>query len=147
MGMLRFWRNTGGSVALETALTLLVTVPFVFSIFEVCMVSFTYSTLNDSVRQGVRYAVSHGTGSTNCSGPSAGCADATGANVQAVVQQEARLSAHNLSGMTISVTYPDSASTPTSRVLVAVAYPYVPFVSYPWFQQTLHLSAEGRIVY
>jgi Flp pilus assembly protein TadG len=147
MGFRAIVRDASGSLVLETALSLLVIIPCVFSIFEVCMLSYTYSTLNDSVRQGVRYAVSHGTDSSTCSGPSAGCSDATGANVANVVKNEAALSGHNLSGMVVTVSYPDGASTPSSRVQVTATYPYVPFTAYPAFQQTLNVSAEGRIVF
>jgi Flp pilus assembly protein TadG len=147
MRLRHIFRNTAGSLALETALSLMASTPLVFSIFQICLVSYTYATLNDSVRQGVRYAVSHGTDSSNCSGPSAGCADSTAANVQAVVQQEAKLSAQSLSGMVVTVNYPDGTSTPSSRVQVQVQFPYTPIAGYSGFQQTMNLSAEGRIVY
>jgi Flp pilus assembly protein TadG len=145
--MKRIWKDASGSLVLETALSLLVIVPCVFSIFEICMLTYTYSTLNDAVRQGVRYAVSHGTDSSTCSGPSSGCSDTTGANVAAIVKNEAKLSGHNMSGLVVTVNYLDGASTPSSRVQITAKYPYSPFVNYAAFQQTLNVSAQGRIVF
>lgn len=136
-----------GSMLLETALVMVVLAPLMTSIFEVCLMSYAYATLNDAAREGVRYAVSHGSASSNCSGPSAGCADPTAANVTAVVVQKSKLSMKNVSNMTVSVLYPDGNSNPSSRVQVTLRYPYAPFVFYPEFSQTVNLSAEGRIVY
>lgn len=136
-----------GSLLIETALSLLLIMPMVFWLFEMCMMTYTYSVLGDAARQGVRYAVVHGTDSGNCSGPSIGCADASGANVVAVVDSAAALSFHDLTDMTVQVTYPDLASTPQSRVDVTVDYTYVPYFKLPWVLHPAELSAEGRISY
>jgi len=136
-----------GSVLLETVLVMIVLVPLMFSIFEICMMTYSYTTLNDAAREGVRYAVSHGSASADCSGPSVGCTDPTAANVAAVVVQKSKLSMKNVSNMSVSVLYPDGNSAPSSRVQIVLKYPYVPFVFYPEFTQTVSLSAEGRIVF
>jgi Flp pilus assembly protein TadG len=142
----RRWGDESGSAVIETAMAMFVIVPMVFWIFEMCMMTYTYSVLGDAARMGVRFAAVHGTDSTTCSGPSTGC-DSTAANVVSEVKNAAAYSFHNTSAMTVSVTYPDSSSAPGSRVAVSVVYTYVPFVNYAGLTHTSTLSAEGRIVY
>lgn len=136
-----------GSLMVETAISLLVILPIVLWLCELCMLTYTYSVLGDAARLGVRYAIVHGADSSNCSGPSAGCGDLGGANVMAVVKQDAHYSFHDVTGMTVQVAYPDSSSMPPSRVAVSISYSYVPYVKLPGIAHTLQLSAEGRIVY
>lgn len=136
-----------GSLLIETALALLVVLPAVLWMFELCMLSYTYSVLGDSVREGVRYAIVHGTDNSNCSGPSNGCGDSAGANVVAVVKTSAAYSFHNLANMTIQVNYPDANCSPPARVDVTVNYTYVPYFQLPGIVHALHLSAQGRIIY
>jgi Flp pilus assembly protein TadG len=109
MGLIR---SEDGSLVVETALSLLVVMPMVFWLFEMCMLTYTYSVLGDAARQGVRYAIVHGTDSGNCSGPSSGCGDTSAANVKSVVNAAAAYSFHDLTRMTVQVTYPDLASNP-----------------------------------
>lgn len=136
-----------GSLMVETALALLVVLPMVFWLFELCMLTYTIGVLGDAARQGVRYAIVHGTDSSNCSGPSTGCADSSGANVIATVKNAAVFSFHDISGMTVQVSYLDGSSSPSSRVSVAINYAYVPYIQLPGIAQTIDTTAEGRIVY
>lgn len=131
----------------ETAVSLLVVLPVVLWLCEICMLTYTYSVLGDAARQGVRYAIVHGTDNSNCSGPSSGCDDTSGANVAAVVKQNAHFAFHDLTDMTVQVAYPDSSSTPSSRVAVSISYTFVPYVRLPGIVHTMQLSAQGRIVY
>lgn len=140
-------RGDNGSLMVETALALMVVLPVVFWLFELCMLTYTCGVLGDAARQGVRYAVVHGTDSSTCSGPSNGCADASGSNVVSVVDNAAAYSFHNLSAMTVQVTYPDGSSAPSSRVNVTVDYTYVPYIQLPGIAQKIQTTAEGRIVY
>lgn len=140
-------RNESGSLMVETALALLVVLPMVFWLFELCMLTYTIGVLGDAARQGIRYAVVHGTDSSNCSGPSSGCADSSGANVIATVKNAAAYSFHDISGMTVQVSYPDASSSPSSRVSVAINYTYAPYIQLPGIAQTIDTAAEGRIVY
>jgi Flp pilus assembly protein TadG len=140
--------ETGGSALLEFSLSVWTLLLMAFLIFEFCMMVYTYSVLGDAAREGVRYAVVHGTDSSSCSGPSSGCGDSTGSNVTAVVNGYAAVSFHNTSGMTVTPSWPDGTSTPASRVVVTITYPYIPYlylgiISAP----TMTIVAEGRIVY
>lgn len=136
-----------GSLLIETALGLLVVIPLVFWMIELCMFTYTMSVLGDAARQGVRYAIMHGTDSSNCSGPSSGCGDSSGANVTAWVKAYAASSFHDLSDMNVQVSYPDGSSAPPSRVQVSIQYLYVPYLKLPGIERTMNLTAEGRIVY
>ena len=140
-------RRSDATAALETALALTVAFPLCFYGFEVCMMTYTEGVLSDAANLAVRYAVVHGTDSTSCSGPSTGCSDQAGANVEQVVTQDAQVALHDMTKMSVSVAYPDGASTPGSRVSVKVAYTYVPYMNYLGLAQKLGSTAEGVIVY
>jgi Flp pilus assembly protein TadG len=119
-----------------------------FLIFEFCMSVYTYSVLGDAAREGVRYAIVHGTDSTTCSGPSTGCGDSTGSNVISVVKSYATISFHDVSGMTVTPSWPDGSCAPSSRVIVTISYPYVAYLILPGFNSpTMQVTAEGRVVF
>jgi Flp pilus assembly protein TadG len=142
-----FFAEDDGSLLLESAIALLVIVPMVFWLFEICMLTYTCSVLGEAARQGVRYAVVHGTDNSNCSGPSVGCGDASGANVVSVVDKFAAYSFHNLSAMTVQVSYPDGSSQPPARVNVAIQYTYMPYIQLPGLGQKIKMNAQGRVLY
>ena len=132
----------------ETALSLIAAFTLAFLLFEGAMLVYSYSVINNAAREGVRYAVVHGSDSNNCSGPSSGCTDASGANVVAVVKKYANLSFHNISGMTVNVSYPDATqSAPLSLVTVSVNYTYIPLVSLVSLNSRLTVTSQGRIVF
>ena len=137
-----------GSILIEFALSVWTLFLLTFLIFEFCMTIYTYSVLSNAAREGVRYAIVHGTDSGSCSGPSSGCGDTGGNNVKTVVRGYAGVSFHDLSGMTVTPSWPDGTSTPSSRVKVTINYPYVSYLSLPGFNSpTMNVTAEGRIVY
>ena len=74
-----------GSLLIEFSISIWALLLMVFLIFEFCMSLYTYSVLSNAAREGVRYAIVHGSDSSTCSGPSSGCADTTGGNVTSVV--------------------------------------------------------------
>lgn len=90
----------------------------------------------------------HGTDSGSCSGPSSGCGDASGSNIRSVVSGYAAVSFHDTSGMTVTPAWPDGTSTPASRVVVTITYPYIPYLYIPGFNApAMKVTAEGRIVF
>jgi hypothetical protein len=122
----------------------------IFGILELILLVYTYNVLADSAKEGVRYAIVHGVGSANCSGPgnsNVSCPDTSGANVQAAVEQYAQYSFHSTAAMTIAVTYPDSSSAVPSRVQVQISYPYQPFFGLGWPTVQVNAAAAGRIVF
>jgi len=144
----RFAGDDRGSMLIEFSLSVWTLFLVTFLIFEFCMLVYTYSVLGNAAREGVRYAIVHGTDSATCSGPSSGCGDSTGGNVTSVVNGYAAVSFHDTSGMTVTPSWPDGTSTPSSRVTVTITYPYVPYLTVPGFNApTMHVTAEGRVVY
>lgn len=145
---IRITRDEGGSALLEFCLSAWTLLLVVFLIFEFCMLVYTYSVLGNAAREGVRYAVVHGTRSGLCSGPSLGCGDPSGSKVIAVANGYASVSFHNTAAMTISPSWPDGKSTPGSRVVVTLTYPYISYLQLPGFiSPTMTIKAEGRIVF
>jgi Flp pilus assembly protein TadG len=136
----------------ETAVSLILAFSLAFLLFEASMLAYTYSVMNNAAREGVRYAIAHGSDSSSCSGP--GCVDAAGDNVIAVVRSYAATSFHDISGMTVTVGYTDPptspphllASAPLSLVTVTVNYTFIPYFKFP-AMSTLHLTSQGRILY
>lgn len=143
-----FLADENGSMLLELVASIWMVMLVTFLIFEFCLTVYTYSVLGNAAREGIRYAIVHGTDSASCSGPSTGCGDTLGSNITAVVNSFAAVSFHDLSGMSVTPSWPDGASTPSSRVVITIAYPYVPYLSLPGFNPpTMHVTAEGRIVF
>jgi len=140
-------RNESGSVLIETALGFMLMMAMVLGIIESCMMVYTLGVLEDAAREGVRYASVHGTDSTNCSGPTVGCTDSTYANVVNAVTSYAGQFSGILSGMSVSVTYPDGTSAPTARVQVAIRYTYTPHFFFPGVNHVMQISSQGRIAY
>jgi hypothetical protein len=136
-----------GAVAIEAILSILTVLFVIFWTFEIVMAVYYYAVLSNAAREGVRYAVVHGSNNSNCSGtPKSGvstsCAspDASAANVKSQVQNYA-----GISGLTVNVTYPDGNNTPPSRVRVFVSTPIVTyFASLSSF--SFNATAQGRIV-
>jgi hypothetical protein len=145
-GLLAGLRGEQGSVAIEGAVSLMVLVTITVGFLELCVMSYTYSVMAESAREGVRYAIVHGTDSSSCSGPSTGC-DATAANVKSDVAAYAANFSTRLSNMVVTVTYPDGTSTGTSRVQVSIRETYQPAFHVPGVTPTLTFTSAGRILY
>jgi Flp pilus assembly protein TadG len=137
-----------GQATLEMLVTLMVAFSLVFWLFELCMFTYTCAVLNDAAQDGVRYAIMHGTHSSNCSGPDTGCTNqAPYSNIQRVVTTAASASLHNLSAMTVTVSYANSTAALGNPVAVKVAYTYVPYLNMPGLQDAVTLTSQGEILY
>jgi hypothetical protein len=106
--------------------------------------------LGNAAKEGLRYAIVHGANSTQCSGPNAAkpCAfDPGNLKVISRVSDYARASLHDISAISIDVSYPDGTNDAPNRVAVNVSYSYVPYINLPFFHPVLTTHAQGRIVY
>jgi Flp pilus assembly protein TadG len=135
-----------GAIMVETTLGFMILMTMVLGILECSMMAYTYSVMEDSAREGVRYASVHGTDSSTCQGPSTGC-DSTAASTVADVKAYAGTFTSGLSTMTVTVTYPDGLSTATSRVKVALSVTYQPIFHIPETAHLMQVSSTGRILY
>ena len=140
-------RCTSGQALVETALSLIIAFTISFAVFEFSMVLYTYCAFNEAVREGVRYAIIHGTSSASCSGPSTGCGDAAAANVKLAVIQAAPFGLESIQSTDVAVTYAGSSSAPASNVTVTLTKRYVPLLSLLGIRPTLTVSSQGRILY
>ena len=153
-----------GQAQVEFALTIVFLMLLFVGFIELVMMIYAYNVLADSAKEGVRYAVVHGSLNANPAGPTCPCADIDGppaplgtdagnGSTYGVVRTFAQLSGHYVSGtaMTVSVTYPDTTNPPANqspnRVRVVVAYPYTPFFGLGWPTVTVRAAAEGRITF
>src|SRR5438094_10518401 len=102
-------RADRGAAEVEFVLSILTVLFVMFWTWEVVMAVYTYSVIADAAREGVRYAIVHGSKNSNCSGPvPAGftaCPDPSGANVTAVVWVYARLSIQDTSAIIHHLSY------------------------------------------
>jgi Flp pilus assembly protein TadG len=144
-------RKTGGErgqATLEIVVSLMVIMSLVFGLFEICMLAYTCSVLNDAAEEGVRYAIVHGTSSSNCSGPDSGCPDPSPySNVQAVVTNAASASLHDLTAMSVTVSYSAGTAAVGNPVRVVVVYTYIPYINLPGLHDTVSFSSQGQILY
>lgn len=148
-----------GQALVEFALTIL----FIFLLFigmlEMIFLMYAYNTLADAAKEGVRYAIVHGTGNTNCSGPGLPaatppitCSGSPYPKVQTVVTNFGGLSMQSISASNVTVDYnPNSANgtacnAPGCMVEVTVSRTYQPFFGLGWPSVTLYAKADGRIM-
>ena len=146
-----------GQAQIEFALSILFVFLFVLGMIEMVMLLHTYNTLADAAKEGVRYAIVHGSGNASPSGPTSASAfdpPCTSANssstitdVQNTVLNYAQLSFHNTSGMNVYVCYFDGSNAAPGRVGVVVNYPYQAFFGLGWPTLTVKAAAQGRIAY
>ena len=152
---------THGQAQVEFALVIVFLMILILSMVELLTMMHTYNVLADSAKEGLRYAVVHGTANSTPSGPTCPCADIDGpaappgtvpgyGSGYGVVQTYAQYSLHNMTGLTVTVTYLDTGNPPANqapnRVKVVVAYPYHPFFNLGWPTVTINAAAEGRIM-
>ncbi len=153
-----------GQAQVEFALTIVFLMLLVVGFIELVMMIYAYNVLADAAKEGVRYAVVHGSSNGTPSGPTCPCADIDGppapvgtdagnGSGYGVVRSFAQLSGHYVTGtaMTVNVTYPDTTNPPANqspnRVRIVVSYPYTPFFGLGWPTITVNAAAEGRITF
>jgi Flp pilus assembly protein TadG len=156
-----------GQATIEFLLTsLLIFFLFVGSI-ELVILVHTYNVLADAAKEGVRYAIVHGSSvdSAYRSGPTCGCLDIIGpaaptgtipgyGSGKGVVRTYAQLSLHDVSSskMTVTADYNPNGDNgkacndPGCLVRVTVAYPYAWLFGLGWQTITVNAAAEARIV-
>jgi Flp pilus assembly protein TadG len=141
-------RRRSGQTLVEFSLTAFLTSITMLFVLQIGRMLLVYTAIADAAREGVRYAIVHGssrsTGSAqgDASGPSS-----NPAQVVTVVDNFAGTGPLTIGRLVISVTYPGSSNAPGQTVNVSVVYPYDPLVTY--FPATLRLGSvsQGVILY
>src|SRR5689334_5860226 len=105
IGSRKRWKRDRGQAQIEFALSIMFVFLFILGMIEMVMLLHTYNTLADAAKEGVRYAIVHGSGNASPSGPTTGSAfnpPCTSGNssssitdVQNTVLNYAQLSFHN----------------------------------------------------
>jgi Flp pilus assembly protein TadG len=155
-------RNSArGQAAVEFALVIVLLMALVLSMIELILLMHTYNTVANAAKEGVRYAIVHGSqnstpstqGSTaDIDGPAAPPGTMPGyGSGYGVVKTYAQYSLHDMTGITVTVAYPDNvpvakANQSPNRIQVTVAYPFHPFFNLGWPTVTVYSAAEGRIM-
>jgi hypothetical protein len=134
-------RGERGAVQIEFVLSFMITIFIMFSMWELVMIVHTMNVLSDAAKEGIRCAVVSG---RSCNTPPPGCPFDPD-KVKCRVWSFARLSFHDMSGLTITMT-PSTIPAPGERVRIVVSYPFVPFTALP-FNPTIPAAAEGRVVF
>lgn len=116
---MRARRDERGIALVEFALILPIMVVLIVGIFDVALAVWQSNTLASAVREGTRYAIVHGSSSSDPSGP----------GDVAAIETLVRSSAIGLSGVTVTSTWPDGTNARGSRVRVAASVPYSPVLS------------------
>lgn len=147
---------------MEFALVVVLLMVMVLAMIELILLMNTYNVMAGAAKEGLRYAVVHGTGNSTPSGPTCPCKDIDGPPAPAgtvpgygsgygVVKTYAKYSLHNVSNLTVTVSYPDTSNPPANqtpnRVQVVVSYPYQAFFGLGWPTVIVNAAAEGRIMY
>jgi hypothetical protein len=168
IGLRWFRKNAEGQTSVEFVLTALFLMFLIFGIIELMLLMHSYNVVADSAKEGLRYAIVHGSNNSCPSGPSSapdidgpaappgtdpGCVSTTPSSGYGVVKTYAQYSFHDTSAMTITVDYnpgsnngTNACNDPSCLVRVTVSYPYQPFFGLGWPTVTLNAAAEGRIV-
>lgn len=155
--------DEGQATQIEFILSILTIMFTIFWTWEVVLAVYTYNVLSGAAKEGVRYAIVHGSNNCSAQGPggtaqtctgvttqtlcdgSTSSVSSAGTDVKTTVTCYAKLSLHDISGMTTTVTWPDSTNTAGSKVNIVVTYAYVPFLALP-ITPTLTTASQGRIV-
>src|SRR6267143_961913 len=138
----RSTRRQRGQAAVEFLFTVLFVMLFVLAFVELVLLIFSYNVLADSAKEGVRFAIVHGTKSLSCNGPGDPAnatitCDNTKAGVKTAVTTYANRSGQSIPNANITVTYANPAggaacSKPGCSVEVQVAHVYRPFFGLGW---------------
>jgi len=141
------WRERSGQGLVEFSLTAFMTAITMLFVVEVGRMLLVYAVIADAAREGVRYAIVHGSSRSTGSAQTDASGPAATAQVVTVVDNFAGTGPLTLSRLIISVTYPGSSNAPGQTVNVSVVYPYDPLVTY--FPATLRLgsASQGVILY
>ena len=138
----RLTRGNRGAVQIEFILSIMVIMFVIFGMWELIMIVHTMNVLSDSAKEGVRYAIVHG--SYNASGTQSGPGNTTA--VETHVRDYAKFTFHDMSALSVSVTYPNATNNTGDRVRVEVRYTFVPYTALN-LRPAISAASEGRIVF
>ncbi len=148
-------RECGGQTTVEFAFSMGFMLVLILGIVELILFLYTYNVLAGAAKEGVRYAIVHGSNMTTSVGPTCPpCPSIDGDPGTGVVKTYAQASLHDTSAMTVTVDYNpngqnggSACNTKPCLVRVTVNYTYQPFFGFGWPTIPVTAVAEGRVVY
>ncbi|HJT89658.1 MAG TPA: TadE/TadG family type IV pilus assembly protein [Bryobacteraceae bacterium] len=144
-----------GAVLIEFAFVVTLLILLILATLEFDRMLLVYTTMADSARAGLRYAIVHGrnrigTGADGPSGPGSNPPEVLTVirnNARGGLVSPAALPAACAPGTPgICVTYPDGSNAPGSRVQIRVAYAFLPFTILP-LHANLGTTTQGVIAF
>ena len=128
-----------GETMVEFALSVVLLLMVVFSVFESVRLLLAYTTVTNAAQVGTRYAIVHGNDDS-----------ASTSTIQSVVINYLHTAPISAGNATITVSYPDanSCTRPGCHVQISVSYPYDEWITYfklPSF--TVESTSEGVITF
>jgi len=156
MKIVRTSKSSRGQASVEFLLSAVFLMTLILWAVQLVVAIYTYVILAEAAKEGVRYAIVHGSDISSSSGPTSGSActpDATTAlcsctsddsNVSSVEDAVINYASY-LDRSNINVCYLDGKNAAPSRVQVTVSYPLSSMFTLGWTPPTIHASAVGRI--
>lgn len=140
-------RGEKGQATAELAMTVVLFMWVIFFLWELLLFVYTYNVLAFSAKEGVRYAIVHGSGnSLICTSPCSGSPANVSQAIAIVVKNTAVKSFHETNSMNVTVSFPDGNTKAPSRVQVVCSYTYGPYTSLNWYPPSIYATAAGRIL-
>jgi len=135
-------RRSGQSLVEFALVAFLTTITLLF-VIEASRMVIVYAAVANAAREGVRFAITHGSSRATGSGSS----DAAGpgsnpAQVIAVIDNFAGIAPLTIGKLVIDVTYPNASNAPGQTVNVTVVYPYDPLITF--FPSSLRLGSASQ---
>ncbi|MBO0911635.1 MAG: pilus assembly protein [Acidobacteria bacterium] len=132
-------RREPGQAVIEFALTIGFLTILMVGMLEVMMLMYNYAVLTNAAKEGVRFAIVHGSSVPTFLG------SGTIPTVSTTVRAFLASSVHNVSSANVDVQYPDGNNNPGNRVEVTVSYSYSPLFLSDWASITISANSVGRI--
>jgi Flp pilus assembly protein TadG len=145
---IRKQRGEGGQASMEFLFMSLFVMMLIIIFIEIIMLFYAYNVVADGAKEGVRYAITHGTMSVS---------PATDTTIKTAVTNYADASGQAVSGdITISWSNPlgvnggatcSTPGVPGCQIQVAVSHQYRPFFGLGWPTVNLNAAAAGTVTY
>jgi len=136
-------KRRSGQTLVEFSVVAFMTTAMLLFVVEMGRMLLIYAAVANAAREGVRYAIVHGStraigsAQNDASGPSS-----NPAQVLTVIDNFAGTAPLTTSLLVINVTYPGASNAPGQIVNVSVVYPYNPLITY--FPATLRLGSASQ---
>jgi Flp pilus assembly protein TadG len=131
----RFHRGEGAQSLVEFALILPIFLLLITGLFDLARAVWQENSLAYAAREGTRWAIVHGSGSTTPVGPT-GSAEP---NITAVV----RSASVGVANVTVTTAWPDGGNARGQRVSVDASAPFIPLPSYYLLGSLFQLNLRG----